>query len=136
MKRFGNAKKEDETDIDITPMLDVVFIMLIFFIVTASFVKESGIGLNKPADSNEPPNPDAPPPIVVSINNLSEIRIEDRLVDYRAVKPTIIRMRAESPESSVIVKVDPQAKTKSIVEAVDGIRDAKVLNPSISMDSS
>jgi biopolymer transport protein ExbD len=136
MKRFGNAKKEDETDIDITPMLDVVFIMLIFFIVTASFVKESGIGLNKPADSNEPPNPDAPPPIVVSINNLSEIRIEDRLVDYRAVKPTIIRMRAESPESSVIVKVDPQAKTKSIVEAVDGIRDAKVLNPSISMDPS
>jgi biopolymer transport protein ExbD len=136
MKRFGNAKKEDETDIDITPMLDVVFIMLIFFIVTASFVKESGIGLNKPADSNEPPNPDAPPPIVVSINNLSEIRIEDRLVDYRAVKPTIIRMRAESPESSVIVKVDPKAKTKSIVEAVDGIRDAKVLNPSISMDSS
>ena len=136
MKRFGNAKKEDETDIDITPMLDVVFIMLIFFIVTASFVKESGIGLNKPADSNEPPNPDAPPPIVVSINNLSEIRIEDRLVDYRAVKPTIIRMRAESPESSVVVKVDPKAKTKSIVEAVDGIRDAKVLNPSISMDPS
>ncbi|MDG2088440.1 MAG: biopolymer transporter ExbD [Arenicellaceae bacterium] len=136
MKRFGNAKKEDQTDIDITPMLDVVFIMLIFFIVTASFVKESGIGLNKPADSNEPPNPDAPPPIVVSINNLSEIRIEDRLVDYRAVKPTIIRMRAESPESSVVVKVDPKAKTKSIVEAVDGIRDAKVLNPSISMESS
>ena len=136
MKRFGNAKKEDQTDIDITPMLDVVFIMLIFFIVTASFVKESGIGLNKPADSNEPPNPDAPPPIVVSINNLSEIRIEDRLVDYRAVKPTIIRMRAESPESSVVVKVDPKAKTKSIVEAVDGIRDAKVLNPSISMDPS
>jgi biopolymer transport protein ExbD len=134
MKRLGNAKKEDETDIDITPMLDVVFIMLIFFIVTASFVKESGIGLNKPAASNEPPPVDAPPPIVVSINNLSEIRIDDRLVDYRAVKPTIIRMKAESPESSVIVKVDPKAKTKSIVEAVDGIRDAKVLNPSISME--
>lgn len=135
MKRLGTGKKEEETDIDITPMLDVVFIMLIFFIVTASFVKESGIGLNKPADSNEPPNPDAPPPIVVSINNLSEIRIDDRLVDYRAVKPTIIRMRAESPDSSVIVKVDPKAKTKSIIEAVDGIRDAKVLTPSISMDS-
>ena len=134
MKRLGNAKKEEETDIDITPMLDVVFIMLIFFIVTASFVKESGIGLNKPAASNEPPNPDAPPPIVVSINNLSEIRIEDRLVDFRAVKPTIIRMKAESPESSVIVKVDPKAKTKSIVEAIDGIRDAKVLTPSISME--
>jgi biopolymer transport protein ExbD len=134
MKRLGNAKKEEETDIDITPMLDVVFIMLIFFIVTASFVKESGIGLNKPAASNEPPNPDAPPPIVVSINNLSEIRIDDRLVDFRAVKPTIIRMKAESPESSVIVKVDPKAKTKSIVEAVDGIRDAKVLTPSISME--
>jgi biopolymer transport protein ExbD len=135
MKRLGNSKKEEETDIDITPMLDVVFIMLIFFIVTASFVKESGIGVNKPAASNEPPNPDAPPPIVVSINNLSEIRIEDRLVDYRAIKPTIIRMKAESPESSVIVKVDPKAKTKSIIEAVDGIRDAKVMAPSISMEA-
>ena len=135
MKRLGKAKAEEQTDIDITPMLDVVFIMLIFFIVTASFVKESGIGVNKPESSNEPPPIDAPRPIVVVVNELNEIRIDERLVDYRAVRPTIIRMKAESPESSVIVKVDPDAKTKTVIEAVDGIRAANVMTPSISLDA-
>ena len=135
MKRLGKSSNEEETDIDITPMLDVVFIMLIFFIVTASFVKESGIGLNKPPASNEPPNPDAPKPIVVEINKLNEIRIANRVVGVRAVKANITRLKAESPESSVVVKVDPKAKTKAIVETIDGIRAAKVMQPTISMTS-
>ena len=135
MKRLGKAHTEEETDIDITPMLDVVFIMLIFFIVTASFVKESGIGLYSPPQSNETPPPDAPKPIVVKVTALDEIRIQDRVIDYRSVKPTITRLKAESPESSVIMKVDKKAKTKIIVQAMDGIRSAKVLLPSISIDS-
>lgn len=135
MKRLGKAANEEETDIDITPMLDVVFIMLIFFIVTASFVKESGIDINKPPETNEPPNPDAPKPIVVEVNELNEIRIQNRLLDFRAVKPTIVRLRAESPESAVIVKVDPKAKTKAIIQTIDGIRQAKVMQPTISMTS-
>lgn len=133
MKRLGKSPNEEEADIDITPMLDVVFIMLIFFIVTASFVKESGIGLNKPPASDAPPPIDAPTPIVVEINELSEIRISNRLLDHRRVKPTITRLKAESPESSVIVKVDPKAKTKAIVQAIDGIREANVPQPTISM---
>ena len=135
MKRLGKSQNEEEADIDITPMLDVVFIMLIFFIVTASFVKESGIDINKPPSSDAPPPVDAPKPIVVEINELSEIRIANRLLDYRRVKPTITRLKAESPESSVIVKVDPKAKTKAIIQAIDGIREAKVLQPTISMTS-
>jgi len=135
MKRLGKAVNEEETDIDITPMLDVVFIMLIFFIVTASFVKESGIGINNPPENNEPPPLDAPKPIVVKVTDLNEIKIQDRIVDARAVKPTITRLKAESPESSVVVKVDPKAKTKSIIEAMDGIRAANVLLPSVTMSS-
>jgi len=133
MKRLGKASSEEETDIDITPMLDVVFIMLIFFIVTASFVKESGLDINKPPETNEPPNPDAPKPIVVEVNELDEIRIQNRLIDHRAIKPTITRLKAESPESSVIVKVDPKSKTKAIIQTIDGIRSANVLQPTISM---
>ncbi len=136
MKRIGKSKGEEDTDIDITPMLDVVFIMLIFFIVTASFVKESAIPLNKPPAVDTPPeNPDIQP-IVVEVTDLSEIRIQNRLVDPRAVKPTIVRLKAESPESGVVVKVDPDAKTKAIMEAVDGIRDAKVFDSTISMKKS
>ena len=133
MKRLGKGKDGEETDIDITPMLDVVFIMLIFFIVTASFVKESGIDINKPPASNEPPPTDAPRPIVVEINELDEIRIEDRLIDTRAIKPTITRMKAESPDSAVIVKVAKKSTTKTVVAAIDGIREAKVLQPTVSL---
>ena len=133
MKRLGKSLNEEEADIDITPMLDVVFIMLIFFIVTASFVKESGLGFNNPPATNEPPPADAPKPIVVEITELSEIKIDKRVVDSRAVKPTITRLKAERPESSVIVKVDPKAKTRAIVQAVDGIRSAKVMLPTISL---
>ena len=133
MKRLGKSSNEEEADIDITPMLDVVFIMLIFFIVTASFVKESGIGINKPPKSEQPPDPNNPKPIVVEINKLSEIRIANRLLDYRRVKPTITRLKAESPESSVIVKVSPKAKTKAIMQAIDGIREAKVYDSTIAM---
>lgn len=133
MKRLGKSQNEEEADIDITPMLDVVFIMLIFFIVTASFVKESAIDLNKPPQTDEPPDPEAPKPIVVEVTDLSEIKIQNRLVDPRAVKPTIVRLKAESPESGVVVRVDPDAKTKAIIEAVDGIRDAKVYDSTIAM---
>lgn len=133
MKRLGKEVNEEETDIDITPMLDVVFIMLIFFIVTASFIKESGLGINNPPENNDPPPIGAPKPIVVKVTHLNEIRIQDRVVDPRAVKPTITRLKAESPESSVVVKLDPKAKTKSIIAAIDGIRAAKVPLPSVTM---
>lgn len=133
MKRLGKSNTEEETDIDITPMLDVVFIMLIFFIVTASFVKESGIDINKPPASDEPPNPDAPKPIVIEIDKLNEIRIDRNVVDFRAIKATVTRLRAERPDAAVVVKVHPKAQTKSIVRAIDGIKSANVAQPTISL---
>lgn len=134
MKRLGKAVNDEETDIDITPMLDVVFIMLIFFIVTASFVKESGIGLYNPPKNDEPPPLDAPKPIVVKVTDLSEIKIENRVVNPAAIKALVTRMKAESPESSVSVKVCPKAKTKAVVSAIDGVRGAKISTPSVTVD--
>lgn len=136
MKRLGKNNTEEETDIDITPMLDVVFIMLIFFIVTASFVKESGIDINKPAASNDPPDPDAPKPIVINIDELNEIRIDRNIVDFRAIKSTVTRLKAERPDASVVVKVHPKAQTKAIVQAIDGIKSANVPQPTISLSDS
>ena len=134
MKRLGKSQNEEEADIDITPMLDVVFIMLIFFIVTATFVKETALDINNP-----PPSPDTTPPdirpIVVEINQLNEIRIANRLLDTRRVKPTITRLKAETPEAKVVVRVNPKAKTKTIIETIDGIRQAKVYDSTISMTS-
>ena len=134
MKRLGKQQNEEEADIDITPMLDVVFIMLIFFIVTASFVKESGLDLNKPPVTDTPPDADAPRPIVVEINGLSEIRIDNRLLDKRAIKSTVTRLKAERPEAAVVIKAEKKAKTKAIIAVVDGIKAAGVSQPTISLD--
>jgi len=109
--------------------------MLIFFIVTASFIKETGIGLNKPDPNQQNEEASDVRPIVVAINDLNEIRIQNRLVDVRSVKATIIRLRAETPDASVVVKVDPKSKTKTIINAVDGIRDAKVFDSTVSLSS-
>lgn len=133
MKRLGKANNDEETDIDITPMLDVVFIMLIFFIVTASFVKESGLDVNKPPASNDPPDPDATKPIVIEINKLNEIRIDRNVMDFRAIKSTVTRLKAERPDASVVVKVHPKAQTKAIIQAIDGVKSATDDRPTISM---
>ena len=133
MKRLGKQQNEEEADIDITPMLDVVFIMLIFFIVTASFVKESGLDLNKPPVTETPPDADAPRPIVVEINDLSEIRIDNRLLDKRAIKSTVTRLKAERPDAAVVIKAEKKAKTKAIIAVVDGIKAAGVPQPTISL---
>ncbi len=128
---LGNVESQRESDIDITPMLDVVFIMLIFFIVTASFVKESGIGINKPsANSSVTPQSES---IVVEISASNTIRIQSFEVSEAAIKATIVRLRAESPDAAVVVRLDPKAKTDTMIAAVDGIRAAKVNLPSISL---
>ncbi len=104
MKRLVRFRQEDESHIDITPMLDVVFIMLIFFIVTASFVKESGIDINKPKAATAQQQSKAS--ILVAINAQNEIWIDKCNVDPRAVKPTIIRLRAENPDGQVVIQAD------------------------------
>lgn len=129
MRKLVRFRQEEEQQIDITPMLDVVFIMLIFFIVTASFVKESGIDVNKPAASTATKKDNAT--ILVAINDQNEIWIDKRKVDPRAVKPTIIRLRAENPEGAVVVQADAQSTTATVMQVVDGIREAGIKLPTI-----
>ena len=131
IRNNGKRASKDDSEVDITPMLDVVFIMLIFFIVTASFVKESGIGINSPnSATSEAP---ATPPIVVEISATNVVSIQNFDVPMAAIKSTIVRMRAESPNSAVVVRLDPSAKTATIVAAIDGIRGAKVELPTVSL---
>ncbi|TQV88956.1 ExbD/TolR family protein [Aliikangiella coralliicola] len=114
---------EDETEVDMTPMLDIVFIMLIFFIVTTSFVKEDGIVLNRPA-ANPPDNPEPQKnrPIVIAISDSSEITIGGRLVDVNAVRANVETARAKAPNALVIVQAHESAKTGVVVSSVDQAR--------------
>lgn len=122
-------RKQDETGIDLTPMMDIVFIMLIFFIVTTSFVKETGVDINRPnADTAER---DEKGNILVAITASNEIWIDKRRVDLKAVRANIERLKIEYPEGSVIIQADKESRSGLLVEAMDQIRLAGVQNISI-----
>jgi len=127
--RRKNRKKVEDSALDLTPMMDIVFIMLIFFIVTTSFVKETGIEVNRPnADTAER---DEKGNILVAISQNNEIWIDKRRVDLKAVRANIERLKIEYPEGSVIIQADKEARSGLLVETMDQIRLAGVQNISI-----
>ncbi|MDR2151862.1 MAG: biopolymer transporter ExbD [Helicobacteraceae bacterium] len=122
-------RHDEETGVDMTPMLDIVFIMLIFFIVTASFVKESGISVNSPRASTAQTQDQAN--VMIAINEAGEIWIDGRMVDIRAIRANVARLKALNPEGAVVIQADANAKTYLLVEAMDQARQAGVENVSI-----
>jgi biopolymer transport protein ExbD len=129
---FGSSRHdEDEEQINLTPMLDVVFIMLIFFIVTATFVKEVGIDVNQP-DEDKPKtiDPDKKS-IVVQISSQNRITISQRQVDWRSVRANIERLHAEVPEAPVVIQAHPDSSTEAMIHIMDQSRLAGVYNISL-----
>ncbi len=131
MRRLlGKGKPEEADEIDLTPMLDVVFIMLIFFIVTATFVKEKGLDVNSP-DKNQNQKDADKKSIVVQVTSRDRIRIRGRDIDFRAVRANIERLHAENPEAPVVVQPHPQSTTELMIHIMDSARQAGVYNVSI-----
>lgn len=127
---LGNLFQEDEAEeINMTPMLDVVFIMLIFFIVTASFVKESGIDVNRPEAATAVKKERAN--ILVAISDSGEIWINKRQIDVRAVQANIERLKAENPQGSVVIQADKKSTTDTLIKVMDAARAAGVFDVSI-----
>ena len=127
--------EEEENEINLTPMLDVVFIMLIFFIVTASFIKEAGIDVNRPdAPVTQTKPEDAN--ILVAITANDEIFIDRRLIDPRAVRANIERLHAENPEGSVVIQASSKSTNKMLVWVMDASRQAGVYSISIADSTS
>jgi biopolymer transport protein ExbD len=126
----GNEEESDE-QINLTPMLDVVFIMLIFFIVTATFVKEVGLDVNQPEDDKPKTVDPDKKSIVVRITNRDRIIIAQRDVDYRSVRANIERLHAENPEAPVIIQPHLDSKTETMIHVMDSSRLAGVANVSL-----
>ncbi len=122
-------EQEEEVTIDLTPLMDIVFIMLIFFIVTTSFIKETGVDISRPsantAERKELGN------ILVAITANDEIWIDKRRVDVRAIRANIERLKAENPEGSVVIQADKESKNGLLVQVMDQARLAGVSNISI-----
>jgi len=116
------TQSEDEAEINLTPMLDVVFIMLIFFIVTASFLKEVGVEATKPPSVQQQQNESKSITIRITSNN--RIFIDGRDIDPRAVSAVITRRAAEDTEATVAILAGKRAKTELIVGVIDSARSA------------
>ena len=128
----GTGQQEEEQEINVTPMLDVVFIMLIFFIVTASFVKESGLEVNRPEAATAVKKEKAN--ILVAIGANNEIWINRRRVDPRQVGPNIRRLKAENPQGSVIIQADKNSQVNTLVQVMDASRAVGVFDISLAAE--
>ena len=130
--RHSRRESGSVAEINMTPLIDMVFILLIFFIVTTSFVNETGVDVNRPsaetAVNKELAN------IMVAITSSGEINISGRVVDRRAVRANIERLHAENPEGSVIIIADKDAKTGLLIEVMDQARLAGIANVSIAAE--
>ncbi len=112
---------EEEGNVDLTPMLDVVFIMLIFFIVTATFVKETGVEVNRPqANTADQKNN---PSVLIAIREDNSIWVDQRRIDIRSVRANIERLHAENPEGGVVIQADELASVKTFTEVLDQARE-------------
>ena len=125
MRKIAKQQDQGGAEIDLTPMLDVVFIMLIFFIVVASFIKEAGVEVNRP-DDNQPDNPEDATSILVEVASDNQIWMENRRVDIRAVRANIQRLLAEDPEAPVTIKVEKGAEAGIVVDVADAARESGV----------
>jgi biopolymer transport protein ExbD len=126
---FKKKREQEEANIDLTPMLDVVFIMLIFFIVTASFVAEDGFLVNRPPPA--PENQETPPDsrnAVFIVTETNEIWLEGRRIDIRSVRANVERILAENPEASVVVRAHELSNADTYIGITDQAKQA-VGNP-------
>ncbi len=129
MKQRHALRQKGSSEINMTPMIDIVFILLIFFLVTTSFVKETGVDVNRPSAQTSERQERGNILIAITVNG--EIWIENHLVDIRAVRANVERMLAENPEAAAIVTADKESTTGLLVEVVDQARLAGISNVSI-----
>ena len=130
----GSMGQEDEgEEINLTPMLDVVFIMLIFFIVTATFIKEAGIQVDRPDTVTAEFQDDAS--ILIAISSNDEIWIDRKEREPRAVRGIIERLHSENPKGSIVIQADEDSTNEMLVIVLEAAKAAGVKNVAIAADN-
>jgi biopolymer transport protein ExbD len=127
MRRRQGGHDAEHTGIDLAPMLDFVVNLLIFFIITAVFVKEAGLEVNRPTSFEQPEESDAES-IQIQILENGEIWVDNRAVDVRAVRANVERMSAINPDTGVLILAQERAPTGTLVEVVDQVHLGGIYN--------
>jgi biopolymer transport protein ExbD len=126
-RRRASGADQEHTGIDLAPMLDFVVNLLIFFIITAVFVKEAGLEVNRPTSFEQPEENDSES-IQIQILDNGEVRVDNRAVDVRAVRANVERMSAINPDSGVLILAQERAPTGTLIEVVDQVRLGGIYN--------
>jgi biopolymer transport protein ExbD len=126
-RRRSGAGEQEHTGIDLAPMLDFVTNLLIFFIITAVFVKEAGLEVQRPTSFEQPEENDAKS-IQIQILENGEIWVDNRAVDVRAVRANVERMSAVNPDSGVLILAQDKAPTGTLVDVVDQVHLGGIYN--------
>jgi biopolymer transport protein ExbD len=126
-RRRVSGADQEQTGIDLAPMLDFVTNLLIFFIITAVFVKEAGLQVNRPTSFEQQQEQDTES-IQIQILDNGEIWVDNRAVDVRAVRANVERMSAINPESGVLILAEEAAPTGTLVEVVDQVHLGGIYN--------
>lgn len=124
--RLGRRQQQEEAQIDLTSMLDIVFIMLIFFIVTSSFVRESGVEVNRPAATSAVSQKDAG--IFVAVTSNSDVYIDKRMVDLERVQASLENLLLDKPDASLVIQADELAYSGVVVKVMDAAKQAGINN--------
>lgn len=129
MRHSHTEQETAAANVNITPLIDVVFILLIFFLVTASFTKEAGVEVNRPtaqtAVRQERGN------LIIAVKKNGEVWVDNHQIDIRSIRAHIERLHAQNPEGTVIIKADKDTRTGVTVEVLDQVRLAGVNNVAI-----
>ena len=129
MKHIHSKRETAAESINMTPLIDMVFILLIFFLVTASFTKESGIDVNRPTAQTAVREEQGS--MVIGISNKGEIWMDNQQIKLRSVRAHVEHLHAQNPEGTVIILADDNTRTGLTVEVLDQVRLAGVSNVSI-----
>ena len=126
-------RKKEESSIDLTPMLDVVFILLIFFVVTASFVKESTLNVQGQDPNNNPPPPslDDPQNVLIQIDARDQIFFNQERIDISAIRARVASARAENPVASIVIQPNNDSTANALVTVMNSSREAGVTDISV-----
>ncbi|HIF9365843.1 TPA: ExbD/TolR family protein [Photobacterium damselae] len=133
MRLTRPSRNREDAQIDLTSMLDIVFIMLIFFIVTSSFVRESGVEVNRPQASHAVSQKDAG--IFIAITSANNIYIDKRIVDAERVQATIEHMLVDQPDAALVIQADEHAYNGTVVKVMDAAKGAGVTNIALAAEN-
>ncbi|MDO5532812.1 biopolymer transporter ExbD [Sutterella sp.] len=127
-RRRKRASPPGAVELNMTPLIDMIFILLIFFMVSASFVRESGVDVERPVAKTASSRT---PAAIVSIDSANVIWIDGRTIDVRSVGTWMRRFHADSPEGGVVIAADAMARTGVVIQVLDACREAGVRDVSV-----